>query len=151
MAPRIRPMPSEKKRVIWSAPTNVLPVAQRLLAQERAPTDLVPERVQRRLVRTVGERAGAPPTSIDFVLGVVGDPVEALAEPGQRAGQRPRGELEPRLAVGAQPRDLVEHRRDGGPFEPVARGVERAFGDRDDLPRRSGLVGRLDARRGPPR
>ena len=59
-----------------------LPLAQRLFAQERATTDFVPERVQRRLVGTVREA----PERLDvdrFVLGVVGDLVDALAEPGQ--------------------------------------------------------------------
>ena len=78
-----------------------------------------------------------------LVGGVVGDLVEERAEARQRTGQRPRGELETRLAVGAQVVDPGGHGRDGRRPEGLPRGVDIAFGRRPRPrgPRSDALVG----------
>ena len=68
-----------------------------------------------------------------LVGGVVGDLVEERAEARQRTGQRPCGELESRLAVGAKVVDPGGHGRDGCRPEGLLRGVDIAFGDAHDL------------------
>ena len=90
-----------------------LPVPQRLLAQERALADLLPQRDESALVGPIGE----PPQGLDvdrLVVGVVGDPVEALAEAGERTGQGAGRQFDARFPVGPQARDLIEQRRDRG-------------------------------------
>ena len=109
IAPRIRPMPSEKKRVIWSAPTYA--------CQWRSASS------RRNVPRLISSRSAARPRSYErsrdptqrldvdrFVVGVIGDPVEGCAEPGKRSGERPGGQLRPRIALGAEAADLVHDR-----------------------------------------
>ncbi len=82
----------------------------------------------------VGRRQPMVRRRVDrLVGGVVGDLVEERAEARQRTGQRPCGELEPRLAVGAKVVDPGGHGRDGCRPEGLLRGVDIAFGDAHDL------------------
>ena len=112
-----------------------LPVAERLFAQERALADLLAQRDEPAVVGAVGKTAQR--FDIDgLVVGVVGDPVQALAETRERPGQGAGGQRDARLAIGTQPRDLVEQRRDGGRHEPLAVGVQVSLANGHEVARR---------------
>ena len=70
------------------------------------------------------------------MVGVVGDPVEALAEAGQRTGQRPGRQFDARFPVGPQAPDLVEQRRDRGGDESVTARLQVALLHRHEVARR---------------
>ena len=107
-------------------------MAKRLLAQERALADLLAQRDEPAVVGAVGKTAQG--FDIDgLVVRVVGDPVEALAETRERPGQGTGRQCDARLAVGPQPRDLVEERRDGCRHQPLAVGVQVSLADGDEV------------------
>ena len=110
----------------------ILPVPERLLAQEAAVLYRVADPGETAVV--VGRCQSVVRRRVDrLVGGIVGDLVEERAKARQRTGQRPRGELEPRLAVGAKVVDPGGHGRDGCRSERFLRGVDIAFGYAHDL------------------
>ncbi len=138
MAPRIRPMPSEKKRVIWSAPTKDCQ-CRSASSRRNVPWPSSWRRATRppSYERSATRRRAS--TSMASWSASSAIRSSALAEAGQRPGQRAGGQLDARLAIRPQALDLVHDRARCGGHQPVAGRVERPFLDGHEVPRRGVL------------
>ena len=110
----------------------LLPMAERLLAQEHALPDDVFE-LGEAAIEAVGRR---PPESrvVDgLVRAVVGKLVHRRPESAERSCEGTRGKSHPSVAIAPERRDAVEHRADGRGVERRAAGRQPSLFDADDL------------------